>query len=190
MSATTTTTTNNNNQQPPHDAFTEFIHTLQYIISVVVEYTWYLIREIFYIILDIIGLAFMLASCICPSRTFISPYVYFYALFVPLKSNKNYFYSQEELQQMSLYKKVGKHRGGAIWSGFVSFCLAILDIFLVVAAAFSICVPTRTLPFLKEMYLAMTCKRKLDEDIEIKHSYNVLLRLTVARNFGRDLCPN
>ena len=187
MSATTTTTTNNNNQQPPHDAFTEFIHTLQYIISVVVEYTWYLIREIFYIILDIIGLAFMLASCICPSRTFISPYVYFYALFVPLKSNKNYFFSQEELQQMSLYKKVGKHRGGAIWSGFVSFCLAILDIFLVVAAAFSICVPTRTLPFLKEMYLAMTCKRKLDEDIEIKHSYNVLLRLTVARNFGRAL---
>ena len=85
MSATTTTTTNNNNQQPPHDAFTEFIHTLQYIISVVVEYTWYLIREIFYIILDIIGLAFMLASCICPSRTFISPYVYFYALFVQLR---------------------------------------------------------------------------------------------------------
>ena len=45
---------NNTPEGQSHDAFTEFIHTLQRIVAVTVEYTWYLIRELFKILLDII----------------------------------------------------------------------------------------------------------------------------------------
>ena len=73
---------NDTSEGQSHDAFTEFIHTLQRIVAVTVEYTWYLIREIFKILLDIICFALMVASCVSPTRTIFAPYAYFYILFV------------------------------------------------------------------------------------------------------------
>ena len=58
------------------DPFVEFMHTLQHFIAIFLEYTWYIIREILYVTLDIVCLVLLIISCACPTRTLVAPYVY------------------------------------------------------------------------------------------------------------------
>jgi len=176
---------NDTSEGQSHDAFTEFIHTLQRIVAVTVEYTWYLIREIFKILLDIICFALMVASCVSPTRTIFAPYAYFYILFVPLRKQREVYYyanpTEMELEKMGIYKKLNVHRARARYVGLYSFLYAIFDIILIGLAVIVLCIPTRTFPFLKEMRL---CRRGWFEHIN-PHLYHVEYRLTVVRNFGR-----
>lgn len=167
-----------------HDGFTEFIHTLQRIITLIVEYTWYLIREVFFLIADVIGFAFMLASCFSPTRTLFSPYVYFYLLFMPLERQHQKFahtflVSLDEINKLTSYRKLLKQRKRAFFFGFTAFYYAVTDIILMIMTIIILCTPTRTVPLIKELYLCFR-RRKYKDDL---YQYNRDYRSTIASNF-------
>ena len=111
----------------------------------------------------------MVASCVSPTRIIFAPYAYFYMLFVPLRKQgkvyKHYFDdhpTEVELEKMGMYKKLNIHRVRARYVGLFSFFFAIFDILVIGLAVIVLCIPTRTIPLLKEMYL---CRRAWFEHI-------------------------
>ena len=159
------------------DPFVEFMHTLQHFIAVFLEYTWYMVREILYLTLDIVCLVLLIISCACPTRTLVAPYVYLKELCRnPVENGQN--------QYQSTYAKIQEQRSNARYASLVCFVVAVIDIFIIAMFFIALCVPTRIFPFLKELYLVMTCPYTTDEFTK-KFQFNFLYRLTVSRNFGR-----
>ena len=159
------------------DPFVEFMHTLQHFIAVFLEYTWYMVREILYLTLDIVCLVLLIISCACPTRTLVAPYVYLKELCRnPVDNGQN--------QYQSAYAKIQEQRSNARYASLVCFVVAVIDTFIIAMSLVILCVPTRTFPFLKELYLVMTCPYTTDEFTK-KFQFNFLYRLTVSRNFGR-----